>query len=109
VRYHWGLGIGHLHAHQPTFNSSCIPDEPLSGTKDDRYVDLELGENPVHVLPSTDSASDIIMYESDDPELGLDNRELEGWHDVETDSGNNLDDSGGHDSLESEEEDFGGM
>jgi hypothetical protein len=65
----------------------------------------------VHVSPGTDSAGDIIMYESDNPELGLDDRELEGWQDVETDSGNDLDDLGDHDSLESEEEeeDFGGM
>ena len=76
-------------------------------------MDFELGEHPVHVSPGTDSAGDIIMYESDNPELGLDDRELEGWQDVETDSGNDLDDSGGHDSLEEEEEEeeegFGGM
>jgi hypothetical protein len=51
----------------------------------------------------------IIMYELDNPKLGLDDRELEGWQDMETDSGNDLDDSGDHDLLELEEEDFVGM
>jgi hypothetical protein len=120
MRYHWGLGVGHLHAHQPTPSPSRIPDEPLSGNNDDRYVDPELGESPVNASPGTDSAGDIIVYESDNPELGLDDHELEGWQDVETDSDNDLDDSGGHDSLELEEgeleegeeeegEDFWGM
>ena len=64
----------------------------------------------MHVSPGIEGAGDIIMYESDHPELGLDDLELEGWQDVETDSGNDLDGSGGHGSLESEEEeDFGGM
>jgi hypothetical protein len=118
MRYHWGLGVGHLHAHQPVPSPSRIPDEPLSGTKDDHYVDPELCKSPRDVSPGTDSASDIIMYESDNPELGLDDHELEGWQDVETDSSNDLDDLGGHDLLEleleeeeeeEEEEDFWGM
>jgi hypothetical protein len=81
----------------------------LRGTKDDRYADLELGENPAHASPGTDSASDVITYESDNPELGLDDRDLDGWEDVETDSGRDSDDLGEHGSPESEEEDFGGM
>jgi hypothetical protein len=116
MRYHWGLGFGHLHAHQPMPSPSCIPDEPLSGTKDDHYVDPELCESPRDVSPGTDSAGDIIVYKSDNPELGLDDHELEGWQDVETDSSNDLDDLGGHDLLEleleeeeEEEEDFWGM
>jgi hypothetical protein len=26
MRYHWGLGIGHFHAHQPATPSSHIPE-----------------------------------------------------------------------------------
>jgi hypothetical protein len=114
MHYHC-LDVGHLHTHQPTPSPSCIPNEPLSGNNNDHYVDPELGESPVNASPGTDSASNIIVYESDNPELDLDDHELEGWQDVETDSGNNLDDLGGHDLLELEEEeeeegeDFWGM
>jgi hypothetical protein len=47
------------------------------------------------------------MYESDNPELGLDDRDLEGWQDVETDSEGGSD--GEHDSDHGDTEDFVGM
>jgi hypothetical protein len=84
MRYHWGLGVGHLHAHRPasTPNSSCSG-EP-SDIEDDQNADRE----PDHV---SEDASNIDCASSDTcnsdkPEWELDNRELEGWED-ETDSG----------------------
>jgi hypothetical protein len=103
MRYHWGLGVGHLHAHQPTFNASRIPDKPRD-TQDDQFADFEpdepSGEN-AHA-PDTDSDK---CYESDNPELDLDDRDLEGWEDVETDSAN---DDSERDSNDTDE-DFVGM
>lgn len=51
---------------------------------------------------SQDGNSDI--YESDDPELGLEDRDLEGWDDVESDGSDGKD---GDEEIE--EEDFTGM
>jgi len=52
-----------------------------------------------------DNASDI--YQSDNSELGLDERDFEGWEDVESDAGSDLDDDGG--SGDEDEEEFGGI
>ena len=112
MRYHWGLGIGHFHVHQAraTATSSYTPCQPgdiendqdaeagVAGGSDnyDRHESsAELGDN----------ASDI--YQSDNSELGLDERDLEGWEDVESDGGSDLD--GDHSSGDEGEEDFGGI
>ena len=52
-----------------------------------------------------DNASDI--YQSDNSELGLDERDLEGWEDVESDGGSDLD--GDHGLGDEDEEEFGGV
>ena len=107
MRYHWGLGVGHLHAHQPTSTSNCIPDE-AKNTQDDQFQGVEPGESPNMHTPSPypENASDI---ESDDPELGLDDREADVWQDSETqDLEDDSDTNGGHDS-DGIEEDFMGM
>ena len=102
MRYHWGLGVGHLHAHQPTSTSNCIPDEPKD-TQDDWFPDIGLGESSnAHALDSyPDNVSEV---ESDNPELGLDDRE----QDVETGSEDASDIDSEHES-EGMEEEFVGM
>lgn len=105
MRYHWGLGVGHLHAHRPaSVSESSISDEPRD--VEDQYADLELDEDSEH-SPDADGAID--LCESDNPELGLDDRDLEGWQDVEADSGSDADSdlAGEHDSES--EDDFAGM
>ena len=83
------MGVGHLHAHQSA--SSCIPhgsrgidapDDPipeqLPGGGDTQTADME---NDAH-------------HELDNPEMALEDREFEGWDDVESDDPND----GGNDS-----------
>jgi hypothetical protein len=109
MRYHWGLGVGHFHAHQPraTATTLCQPGdteidqdaEPGIAEGSDNYEghksSAELGDN----------GSD--TYESDNSELGLDERDLEGWEDVESDGDSHLDDD--HGLGDEDEEEFGGI
>lgn len=111
MRYHWGLGVGHYHAHQPTsglhrdITSQPITNEP-GDTQDNQSSNLEpegTSDSNVDALGDDD-----FEYISDDPELGLEDRHLpdEGWQDTDTDA-----DGGGHSSSDSEdieEEDYTG-
>ena len=89
MRYHWGLVVGHLHVHQPISMSGPIPGKTGSpmNTQDGNgqlpyfEADKLSGE---HARPQDRDSTDC---ESDNPELGLEERDLEGWEDVETDSG----------------------
>jgi len=94
MRYHWGLAIGHLYSH-PSTPTSASPDErhhePMEA-EDDQYTQQD--ESP--------AASD--ACESDNPELGLDECDMEGWQDVETDSGS--DENGPSEDDSESEEDF---
>ena len=81
MRYHWGLGVGHCYARN-AFESSNTSDEP----SDTENTDLE----PDNSSDAELNVSDV--YESDDSELFLDDRDPEGWDDVETsDSSSDLD------------------
>ena len=102
MRYHWGLGIGHLPAHRPASTSeSCISDEPGDTELEDQYADLERDEDSAD-LPDADNAVDIYESDSSDSELGLD--------DVETDTSSGNDTVDDSDTSEHEsEEDFVGM
>jgi hypothetical protein len=84
MRYHWGLGVGHLHAHQSTssYQSKGIdaPHEPVPETL------------PVSRDTKTTDVND--DDESDNSEIGLEDHEFEGWDDVESDDSN----EGGNDS-----------
>jgi hypothetical protein len=107
MRYHWGLGVGHLYAHQPMSASRCVLGEPKD-TQDDQFPNAESGESSNAHAPSPylDNASDI---ESDDSELGLDDRDAEGWQDVETEGSDHGSDIDGEHDSEGTEEDFMGM
>lgn len=102
MRYHWGLGVGHLHAHPPT--STYIPDNSRDvDASNDLFADPELppGEADTHITDVDDN-----MYrESDNPEMGLEDRDLEGWEDVESDTSENSNGNSDHDS----EDDYGGI
>jgi hypothetical protein len=104
MHYHWGLGVGHLHAHQPTSTSNCIPDE--AETQDGQFQGVELGESTHAPNPYPDDATDI---ESDNPELGLDDREADIWQDSETEGSKDGSDIDDEHNSEGTEEDFVGM
>ena len=98
MRYHWGLGIGHLHAHGLTSTFPWNPDQP-------RDVDApnntsENPEDPTDDLePNATGFDSNTCDESVNPEMTLDERDLEGWEDVESDTsetgcGNGDDESG---------------
>ena len=91
MRYHWGLGVGHLHVHQSTSSHQSMginaPDEPVPelppGGGDTRISDVEDDD------------------ESDNSEMALEDREFEGWDDVESnDDGNNSDEQDSEDDDE---------
>src|SRR6202522_4337982 len=116
--YHWGLGVGHFHAHQPcaTATSSgtlfCQPGdtendhdaEPGPGVAEGSYnydghkSSAELGDNASY------------EYQSDNSELGLDDRDSDGWEDVESESDDGSDFDGNHDRGlgDKDEEEWGG-
>lgn len=71
MRYHWGMGIGHIHAHERS--TPVIP----SG----RQGPLEFLEEPEPTTRVPD-LQDTDMEEREDPELALEDREAEGWEDV---------------------------
>jgi hypothetical protein len=111
MRYHWGLGVGHYHAHQPTSSShhdttsQTIINEP-GDNQDNQSSNME-PEGTSHSNADAPGDDDL-EYMSDDSELGLEDRHLpdEGWQDTDTDP-----DGGGHSSSDSEdieEEDYTG-
>jgi hypothetical protein len=84
MRYHWGLGVGHLHAHQSAITACGVLQEDV---EDSQALEKEgesaetLGGSKISVqIPDGDSD----IYDSDASELGLQERELEGWDDVES-------------------------
>jgi hypothetical protein len=78
MHYHWGLGVGHQHAHQAT---STFHHEV---EREDEILDSNLDEG----LP-----------DGEKHEFDLDDREAEGWEDVESESSDGENGSySGHDS-----------
>jgi len=85
MRYHWGLGVGHIYAHDALPSAKVVfPTDQYEDTRldDDDYVSDSQIEKP---RPGEDQVrgSDA-CYELDNPELSLDDRhcELEGWEDA---------------------------
>jgi hypothetical protein len=100
MRYHWGLAIGHFHAHQSTPVSGSLSEEMDMDTLDAETEQLPGGGN-AYVMDMGGNARD----EFDNPEMLLDDRDLEGWEDVESGAS---DDDCENSELDSEEDD-GGM
>jgi hypothetical protein len=103
--YHWGLGVGHFHAHQLEGTSGLIPEDP--NAEDVQSLDSEIGKEVPQVADvdtQNQDGNDSDVCESDD-ELGLEDRNVKGWDNVESEDsgGNDLDD------MDLEEEDFTGI
>ena len=82
--YHWGLGVGHLHAHQSTSTPGCISnlaEDAQDGQPPNTELQEALRESPAH---GNDRDSDM-GYESGNPELCLEDRNFEGWDNIEMD------------------------
>jgi hypothetical protein len=75
MRYHWGLGVGHFHAHGLASTSSWTSNQS-------RDTDA-----PDNSSTNPDPTSDFESHVTDfDNEMTLDERDLEGWEDVESDT-----------------------
>lgn len=96
MRYHWGLGVGHLHAHGPISNPSHIPDLPR---------DTDASDNLSEAPPDGDLHAADIADDNDNPEMVLDEHDFEGWDDVESDAS----EAGNGDSGEDSGDDYGGI
>ena len=100
MRYHWSLDVGHLHAHQTT--SSCIPDNSTGiDALDDQYTELPDGEDN-HAA----DVDDDMYHELDNPEWSLEDRDVKGWEDVESDTVTADDDNNNYEH-DSEDDDRG--
>jgi len=82
MQYHWGLGVGHLHAHGLTSTSSWIPDHTDILDNSSTNSEDPTGDLKPHV---TDFDSNT-CYELVNPEMTLNELDLEGWEDVESDT-----------------------
>jgi hypothetical protein len=87
MRYHWGLGIGHMHAHQAQAPQGSHNPETTQAedSHDDPQRNCALadtsGESSTIAHPQDENDD---VYDSDNPELLLDDRHLEGWDDAES-------------------------
>jgi hypothetical protein len=132
MRYHWGLGVGHLYTRQPSGTSAYIskgpstydvnsPEpsprdvEPPEPTHDADLPELptadiespeqewRLGENNVDTQIQDRNSGD---SDDNDDELGFEDREHVGWDNVETEESEG---EGENDAEDMSEEDFTGM
>ena len=81
MRYHWGLGVGHFHAHEPTEVMSVATSAEINEPEDDAEG-LDEQQAPAFTVYSNADAE--IPGDDSDPELGLEDHQLEGWDDVES-------------------------
>ena len=107
--YHWGLGVGHYHAHQPICTSRPITNEPEDDQDDQSSNKEPEGTSDRNTHP--EDGDDNIVYASDDLESGLEDHHLaeEGWQSAEADSSS---DGGGHsgsDFEDTEDENYTGL
>jgi hypothetical protein len=107
MRYHWGLGIGHFHAHQSesTSGPGSVSDLAQDARDMIQVLDMDLQEAAGESLAQANDRGSDMGYESDIPELCLDDIDLEGWDDIEMDDG----EDGDVDEDIEEAEDFTGM
>ena len=104
MRYHWGLGIGHIHAHQHTIPLVAIPRTNSPDIQLEDEPDETLDVNDINIqIDLEDGNSDV--YHSDNPELGLEDREMEGWEDVESDGSEGGGEGAGDEDGEDMEDD----
>jgi hypothetical protein len=104
MRYHWGLGVGHFHVHQPAPTSGWVS-HLTEDAEETQVPDLELQDALGESLTQANDRSSDMGYESERSELCLEDREFEGWDDIEM---NDIED-GDWDEIIGEPEDFTGI
>jgi hypothetical protein len=77
MRYHVGLGVGHVYQHADTSRHVHEESGGQDGQSLERDNELIMEERDIN-LQVQDGNSD------SDPELDLEDREFEGWNDVES-------------------------
>jgi len=84
MRYHWGLAIGHIYARgaAPTSAGRTPSLVPQGVQSSEHEPEMASGVFDSNALTLHGNDSDV--YDSDDPELGLGDRQLDGWEDVES-------------------------
>jgi hypothetical protein len=80
MRYHWGLGVGHLHSHQSILSVSSDEQSLINTKKLDGILDTNCNLPPATTVDMPPAGVDA-PYESDNPELGMEDRDSDGWSD----------------------------
>lgn len=103
MRYHWGLGVGHVHAHRPR-NVGASAIVPTYGHTPgvDEAEDCEELQPELTITGHNPSLPDDSYKSDDDPEYGLEDRDKEGWDDE--DVGEASENVNGDREIESEDE-----
>jgi hypothetical protein len=94
MRYYWGLGVGHFYVHQTAATTDCVLQIPEDTQAPDSEQEELLGgsdNDASNYVQDGDSE----VYDSDNPELGLDDRQSDEW-------GEDGDESDGDDRDEDE-------
>jgi hypothetical protein len=104
MRYHWRLGVGHFHVHQPAPTSGCVSDL-TEDAEETQVPDMELQEGLGESLAQANDRGSDMGYESERSELCLEDRDFEGWDDIDMDD----EEDGDWDEIIGEPEDFTGM
>jgi len=79
MRFHVGLGVGHVHAHQHADTRHIHEESDGQSLEQENEPIMEESGISLQVQDGNSDACD------SDPELDLDDREFEGWNDVESD------------------------
>lgn len=100
MRYHWGLGVGHLHAHQ---HASTFPEDNFHwqnfGSSHEALETLEDANDDNTRIQDVNHDADA------DAEFSLEDPDRDEWEDIDSED----EEGDGDEDMDSEEEDFTGM
>jgi hypothetical protein len=75
MRYHWGLGVGHFHVHQPAPTSGWVS-HLTEDAEETQVPDLELQDALGESLTQANDRGSDMGYESERSELCLENLKI---------------------------------
>ena len=97
MRYHWGLGVGLIHAHRSMLAMFGYIGGDRQGAQSSEQEPEDMsGAN----TSSTPDGNDSDVYDSDDPELGLEDCHLDGWVNVGMEDSDSEDGEGDEEMAE---------
>ena len=100
MRYHAGLGVGHVHTHPGQSSASGIPRESRDIDVPDDPIPEQLPDGGEMQAPDMENEQN---DEADNPEMALEDRENEGWEDAESDDSKDGNESDGQSSEDDDE------